>query len=175
MTGHVLTEIEIPDCYQGRVDRFHGWRLAIADMTGVRLTYAVADMAVSLKSLGPSPAPTHLPFIVAADRSGRFEGLLTPERRLGHWPTPPDEPLLILLALTVPSGVIHHALAGAIADRLAEMSELMHAADDGRWGLFDVGGLTDSIGAGLRRIAAAGRDAVVQGGYEPGGWWEFQG
>ena len=33
--------------------------------------------------------------------------------------------------------------------------------------------LTDVFAAGLRRIAAAGRDVAVQGGREPGSSWEF--
>jgi hypothetical protein len=173
MTRNELHEIEIPDCYRGRVDRFNNWRRAVADMTGVRLSYAETVMPVALKSEGPAPPPAQLPFIVAAARSAPLDSLLTPENRLGRWPELPAEPLWILLGLTVPSGIIRHQFAGAIALRLGETTELMYGIDDGSFGLVNLGRFTESMSQGMGRIAERRTDAVVQGGFEPSGWWTF--
>ena len=66
----------------------------------------------------------------------------------------PDRPLLLLL-LTVPGGVVRHDLADAIAARLAEITELMYGVDDGRYGMTDLGRLTEMMAAGFRCIAAS--------------------
>jgi hypothetical protein len=85
-------------------------------MTGVQLTYPVSVMPVSLRSEGLVPPPTHLPFIVAVTHLPQWDRIVTPERRLGHSEKLPEEPLWILLALTLPSGVVHHEFASPIAD-----------------------------------------------------------
>jgi hypothetical protein len=166
-----LDEIEIPNCYHGRVSRFVGWRCAIAAMTGVSLRYVTVERPVSL---GPAPAPQRLPFIEAemAPESGVA---LTPLQRLGAWDALPPDPLLILLVLTLPGGTIRYRFAGAMAERLGEMTELMYGIDDGTWGSLDLGRFTAAIRAGLQRIAAGEKDSLIQGGFEPGGWWNLPG
>jgi hypothetical protein len=165
-----LEEIEIRGCYYGKVAKFNDWRRALAEMTGVQLSYRVSDEPVSLSSEGPDPPLTHLPFIVAVTHTPKWERLLTPARRRGDWAELPEEPLWILLALNLPAGVIHSRYAGAIAERLREMTELMYAIDNGRYGLFDLGGFTEAMAAGLRRAAEGGQALVVEGGFSSG-WW----
>jgi hypothetical protein len=171
----LLAEIEIPGCYRGRIGRFNDWRRALAEMTGVALRYVVAEKDVMLTSRDPEkPAPARLP-VVEAEPTAAPDEELTPLRRLGQWDALPDDPLLVLLLLTVPGGVVRHDFAGAIAARLAEMTELMYGIDDGRFGTVDLGRFTEEMTAGLRRIAAARADSAVAGGYEPSGWWDVAG
>src|SRR5580704_15091730 len=107
--GHiVLEEIEIRNCYQGRVRRFNDWRLSIGAMTGVPVRYVIVEKNVSLKSEGPMPAPTRLPFVEVAVDGTTLTRDLTPQQRLGHWDVLPQDPLLVLQMLTVPGGVIRH-------------------------------------------------------------------
>jgi hypothetical protein len=149
----MLTEINIPGCYRGRVGRFNDWRRTLADMTGVALRYVVRERDVALTSRNSAlEPPARLPFI---------EAELTP--------------LLVLLLLTVPGGVVRHDLADAIAARLVEMTELMHGVDDGHYGTTDLGRLTEIMAAGFRRIGVSGADSPVSGGYEPSGWWDVAG
>jgi hypothetical protein len=175
MSTIVLEEIDIPNCYQGRVRQFNEWRLAIAEMTGVPIWYVISEKAVSLRSEGRSPAPTHLPFVEAAVYCTTLNMKFTPQRRLGYWETLPSDPLLIVQVLTVPGGVIRHQFAEAIADRLRELTDLMYGIDDGRWGAVDLGRFTELMQAGMRRIAELQMDSVVQGGFEPSGWWNVEG
>lgn len=171
----VLEEIEIPGCYRGRVGRFNDWRRALAEMTGVALRYAVVEKDVALTALDPAtPPPARLP-IIEAEATAPLDEPLTPLRRLGQWDALPADPLSVLLLLTVPGGVVRHAFAGAIAARLAEMTELMYGIDDGRYGMTDLGRFTEEMAAGFRRIAASHTDSPVAGGYEPSGWWDLAG
>jgi len=141
-------------------------------MTGNELRYVVSDKGVSLISKGPGSAPTSLPFVEAALDPHNTTGLLTPQRRLGNWEAIPSEPLLILLTITLPGGVVRHQYAGAIADRLREITELMYGIDDGTWGMVDLGRFTERMEAGLRVISKQQVDSVVRGGFEPTGWWD---
>lgn len=171
----LLAEIEIPGCYGGRVARFNDWRRALAEMTGVALRYVAIEKAVALSSLDQSkPPPARLPFIEAELTAAPGEDL-TPPRRLGQWDALPADPLLVLLLLTVPGGVMRHDFAGAIAARLTEMTELMYGIDDGSFGMTDLGRFTEDMAAGFRRIAAARADSAIAGGYEPSGWWDVAG
>ena len=82
--GHiVLEEIEIRNCYQGRVRRFNDWRLSIGAMTGVPVRYVIVEKNVSLKSEGPMPAPTRLPFVEVAVDGTTLTRDLTPQQRVG--------------------------------------------------------------------------------------------
>lgn len=175
MPAIALEEIEIPGCYSGRLSRFQDWRRALAEMLGVAVWYCVVEKAVTLTSLGPHPAPARLPFVETMAAAGSPLGGLTPQQRLGDWDPPPSEPLWILLALTLPGGVVRHYVASAMAERLAEMTELMFGIDDGSRGMGDLGRFTETMCDGLRRIAAGGTDAVIRGGYEPTGWWDVAG
>jgi hypothetical protein len=172
----LLTEIEIPGCYRGRIGRFNDWRLALAEMTGVALRYVVVEKDVMLTSRHPEKsAPTRLPVVEAEPHDAALRAGLPPRRRRGDWDALPDDPLLVLLLLTVPGGVVRHDFAVAIAARLAEMTELMYGIDDGRFGTVDLGRFTEEMTAGLRRIAATRTDSAVAGGYEPSGWWDVAG
>jgi hypothetical protein len=168
-----LEEIEIPDCYRGRVNKFIDWRLAVAGMTGISLRHVAVEKPVSF---GPEPAPQRLPFIEV-----ELDTALTPRQRLGAWEVLPPDPLLILLVLTLPGGTVRHQFAGAIAERLGEITELMYGIDDGRWGTADLGRFTEMMRTGMQRIATNGRDSVVQGcfavhgGGPPEGWWTMPG
>jgi hypothetical protein len=172
-----LQEIEMPECYYGKLSRFIDWRLAVAAMIGVSLHHVVVDTPVSF---GPPPAPQRLPFIeVELDQASDIA--LTPRQRLGAWETLPPDPLLVLLVLTLPGGTIRHPFAGAIAARLGELTELMYGIDDGTWGMVDLGRFTDMMRIGMQRIASRRQDSVIQGGFEvqgggpPGGWWTMRG
>lgn len=173
-----LQEIEIPECYYGKVSRFIDWRLAVAAMIGVSLRHVVVDTPVSF---GPPPAPQHLPFIEVELDQAASDTALTPRHRLGAWEALPPDPLLVLLVLTLPGGTIRHQFAGMIAERLGEITELMYGIDDGRWGMVDLGRFTEAMRIGMQRIASRGHDSVVQGGFEvqgggpPGGWWTMPG
>jgi hypothetical protein len=175
MATFALEEIEIPDCYQGRVWTLNVWRLAVAEMTGVPIRYVTSVKAVSLTSKGPMPAPARLPFIEAMVTDATFDEQMTPARRLGQWDTLPSEPLWILLMLTLPGSVIRSRFAEAIADRLRDITELMYGIDDGSRGMVDLGRFTRMIEIGMRQISDRRTDAVVQGGYEPSGWWDVEG
>jgi hypothetical protein len=173
-----LQEIEIPDCYSGKAEHFINWRKPIAAMTGVSLRYVTIEKPVSF---GPPPAPQRLPFIEVELDQAASDTALTPRQQLGAWEALPPDPLLILLVLTLPGGTIRHQFAGAIAERLGEITELMYGIDDGRWGMIDLGRFTEAMRIGMQRIAARGKDSVVQGGFEvqgggpPGGWWTMPG
>jgi hypothetical protein len=170
MRNSELVEIDIPGCHRGKVRPFNEWRSAIADMTGVAVRYAWANLPVSLSSTGSHPPPTELPFVVAEIQAPLVA--LTPRRRLGHWGLVPDDPLFVLLALTVPGGTIRSAFAESMAERLVEMRELIWAIDDGRYGITALGSFTQDMEAGLARIAREGVDVQVGGCYEPDGWWD---
>jgi hypothetical protein len=155
--------IVIPGCYDGRIDKFNGWRRALAEMTGVQVSYQVSVEAASTKSEGPDAPPVYLPPVIAVTHTPKWQSILTPARQSGDWEELPEEPLWILLALTLPGGVIRCRYAGAIAGRLSDMVELMYGIDNGRYGMFSLGRLTESMAAGLRHAAAAGKDLVVRG------------
>jgi hypothetical protein len=171
----MLTEINIPGCYRGRVGRFNDWRRTLADMTGVALRYVVRERDVALTSRNSAlEPPARLPFI-EAELTAPLGLEVAARQRLGIWDAVPDDPLLVLLLLTVPGGVVRRDLADAIAARLVEMTELMHGVDDGHYGTTDLGRLTEIMAAGFRRIGVSGADSPVSGGYEPSGWWDVAG
>jgi hypothetical protein len=130
----VLEHIEIPDCYDGRLEKFNAWRRAIVYNIGAPVWYGVSEKEVVLKSVYASP-PKRLPFCTA---NGDLSATLTAQQRLGDWASLPSDPLMIVLLLTVPGGVIRHVFARAIAERLKEIEELIHFCDDGRFGTFDL-------------------------------------
>lgn len=170
-----LEEIDISGCYTGKVRRYNAWRRAVAEMIGVGIVYRTALLPAPTAVARLPGAPTQLPFVVADVRGDELNGLLTPERRLGRWEQAPEDPLLILVAMTLPGGLIDHRFAGATAARLGEIAELMYGIDDGTWGSLDLGRFTETMRSGFDTIARNGRDVVVDGGYEPGGWYSFAG
>jgi hypothetical protein len=135
-------EINIPGIFRGRTYRFDNWRLAIADMTGVPLRY-----------VGNLEAGTDDP--VWAPR-------LTPDVRRGDWDDPPEDPLWVLLLVTVPGGVLRARYLRGIAERLHEMQELMYCLDDGRWGLDDIGRRTEAFARSFEAAAGRGEDLVIE-------------
>ncbi|MFN3351428.1 hypothetical protein [Pseudorhodoplanes sp.] len=170
-----LEEIEIPECYRGRVTCFNDWRWALAEMTGVAVRYVVVGKTIALDTRDPAVrAPEWLP-VIEAQADAPLDEAITPQQRLGDWELMPADPLLVVLLLTVPGGIVRHRFAGAMAARLAEMTELMYGIDDGRYGLINLGRFTEQMTAGFRRLAEKRIDAPVAGGYEPRGWWDIAG
>jgi hypothetical protein len=166
----VLEEIEIPDCYSGRLDKFNAWRRAIAYNIGAPVWYGISEKEVVLE-IGSASPPKRLPFCTAVVTDEALSTTLTAQQRLGDWASAPSEPLMIVLLLTVPGGVIRHVFARPIAERLREIEELIHFCDDGRFGAFHLTHFHHGIYDGMCRISARQIDSVVSGGYHPGGWW----
>jgi hypothetical protein len=174
MTGITLEEIEIPGCYEGSVQRFNGWRRAIAYLIGAQVWYGMTEKTVALHS-EHGPAPKRLPFCSAMVTDEVLGAQPTPAQRLGDWPCLPSEPLMIIVLLTVPGSVIRHVFAGAIAERLKEIDELIRFIDDGSFGTFDLGRFSERMQQGLRKMSAQGADSAIVGGYDPVGWWHVAG
>jgi len=166
----VLEEIEIPGCYSGRLGKFNAWRQAIAYNIGVDVWYGVSEQEAVFER-GHARSPKRLPFCTAVVTDATSRATLTADQRLGDWIGLPSEPLLIVLALTLPGGVIRHCFAKAIAERLKEIEEVIHFCDDGRFGLFDLTSFHHGMCDGMDRIATRQIDSAVSGGYEPTGWW----
>jgi hypothetical protein len=165
-----LEEIEIPNCYLGRLDRFNAWRRAIACNIGASIWYGFAEKDVAFDSPRLSQWPERLQFCTAMVTDETLRRTLTPEQRLGNWDSLPSEPLMIVVLLTVPGGVIRSAFAAAIAERLKEIDELIHYVDDGRFGTFDLTRFHHHMYLGMRSISHRQTDGVIIGQY-PSGWW----
>jgi hypothetical protein len=170
-----LVEIALPRIHIGKVGPFSAWRRALADVTGVPVRYALRWRPVALGATG---APGRLTFVEAETQDAAFVDRLTDAVRRGDWQFDPDDPLLVLLLLTVPGGTLQARRLGPIAERLVEVQPLLDALDDGRWGTTDVARLNAMMAAGFAAAADRGADIPIDGGYipidggyEPSGWW----
>ena len=149
-------EINIPGIFEGKTHRFTNWRLAIADMTGVPVKYVARERAVDLTL-------DRLVFLEAETEDPIWAPRLTPGVRRGDWDDPPDDPLWVVLLVTVPGGVLRARHLRGIAERLYEMQELMYCLDDGRWGTDDIGRRTDEFARSFEAAARRGEDLVIEG------------
>ena len=88
----------------------------------------------------------------------------TAAQRAGLWDTTPEEPLLILVFLTVPGGIFQARHAGAIAARLDELDELIHFVGHGMHTH-----VHEAARYFFHELAKANHDVSAVGIYEPVG------
>lgn len=163
-----LAEIEIDNHYRGKPKNFDRWRGVVAEIVGAPIGYITVERTVHFDDLDPSITPPEtLEFVEVQVMDAKWQVRLTPETRWGIWPSTPEEPLWVLLLLTIPGGTLFARHAQAIADRLDEIDELLDYVDKG-W--------STDVHQRFRRSfaeqARSGKDVVVKGGYEPTGWWD---
>lgn len=172
MPSQELCEISIGDACSEKLWKFNAWRKAVASIIGAPVWYLLVDKPViGLCSEGSGLPPDRLTFLEAGTADPAVRALLAPEARLGIWNGIPDEPLLILLLLTLPGGFVRHKYAGAIAERLGDITDLMYGIDDGSFEQVDLGRFTERMRMAMLAVESSRMDAPVDGGYEPGGWW----
>jgi hypothetical protein len=115
------------------VTRFDNWRRVVGDMIGAPIAFNMRYRDVSLISNDPaSEPPRMLQFIESKVTDPNFAIEITPQIRRGIWTETPDEPLWILLLLTIPGGTFFSRHAQAIANRLDELEEIVNFVDFGR-------------------------------------------
>ncbi len=146
-------EVHIGGCYHGKIERFNLWRLALADQIGVHVVYSMKEAS------SDNLPPYHnwrgefvRPFACSPTLSGQIS-------------SDPDA-LYDLVLASIPGTALTPPQARAIADRLEEMSELMWALDDGRYGLVDLGRMTEAMMVGLRCRANKGETIQINAASE---------
>ena len=122
------------DCWHGPYSSFGRWR----NMIGVAAGYELADHEY--------PAIGGKPCII---KTVKTPPNLTEQNFLGHWDTPPDDPLLVLFAHSDCEGVIRCHDAARLADALDKLSPKL---------LNDQWPLTKRFIDGLLKAAEAGED-----------------
>jgi len=163
-----LVEFSVGGSFQGKVKRFDNWRRMVGDMIGAPIEFNMRYRDVSLISDDPAfEPPRMLQFIESKVTNPSFAIEITPQIRRGIWMETPDEPLWIVLLLTIPGGTFFSRHAQAIANRLDEIEEIVDFVDFGR-----SAGEHAAARAFFREQARSGIDVVVQGGFEPSGWWD---
>ncbi|MDO9417503.1 hypothetical protein [Pararhizobium sp.] len=163
----VLAELDIPGLFYGKCARFDRWRCVVADMTGTPIRYVIKSRPVQFPNLDPAlRVPQTLEFL-EAEAEAADAITITPDMRRGFWADTPQEPLLILLFMTVPGGTFQARHAAAISRRLDEIDPVVHAADDG-----SSTDLHERARAWFARQAISGADVMVSGGFETTGWWD---
>ena len=111
--------------------------------------------------------------VLRADSVGGAHAMaITDEMRAGLWPETPDEPLLVLLLISLPGYALPARHAAAISERLIELDELVHALDDGRYTVSSLTDVHQAAMAFFRWQAQSGEDVPVHGLYGDG-WADF--
>ncbi|HEV7245662.1 MAG TPA: hypothetical protein VGN93_01575 [Shinella sp.] len=169
-----LLRLSIDRFYHGKWWKdFQPWRLALADMVGATVVYRVhAAPFRATRTVPDYRMPERLDVLRADSIGGAHAMAITDSMRAGQWPETPDEPLLVLLLISLPGCALPARHAAAVAERLVDLDELIHALDDGR---YTVSSLTDMHEAAMtffRWQAQAGEDVPVHGLYGDG-WTDF--
>ena len=165
-SGEIL-KLRIGDFYFGKLWwDLHPWRLALAEMIGAEIDYRVH--ARPFTPAGDFAIPDRLDVLEADSIGGAHAMTVTPAMRAGTWAETPEEPLLVLLLLSLPGRSFPARHAAAIVDRLVELDEIMHALDDGRYTVHSLTHLHEAATAFFRRQAEAGRDVPVHAWYTDG-------
>jgi hypothetical protein len=153
-----------PSWMQGKEKHFRLWRSCIAEMIGAPVEYHYVRRPVAFDERHPGlSAIKSLPFLEArvTDQAWRQP---TAAERLGLWDDLPDEPLLILVFLTVPGGMFQARHAEAIAKRLDDLDELIHFVGQG-WHTH-----THEVARTFfHALAKTHEDVRVVGTYDPSG------
>ncbi|WP_137150708.1 hypothetical protein [Devosia sp. FKR38] len=160
-----LAEIDIDGLYCGKPGQFLQWRGIIADIVGAPLEYVSRRHPFEGPADVPNP-PLTLEFWEPRITDQAWGRDLPAGIRAGRWDATPEEPLLIVLLASVPGAMFHARHAGAIAQRLDDIDELVHVLGDG-W----VTSLHEHARRCFAEQAITGKDIAMSGGYEPGGWW----
>lgn len=129
------------DAWHGAYGAFTRWRNAVTVAAGYEIVDEVGDYGVT----HPTPKID-------------WDSIL-PHNYDGEWPTPPSDPLIVLIAHSDCDGVIHPEQAGPLADRLEELLPLLD--EDGGGHLARMGGhrgATVQFIQGLRAAVEAGED-----------------
>ncbi len=160
-----LAELEIVGLFHGKPGRFSAWREIIADIVGAPIEYRSTRHGFAIPNTLPNP-PQTLEFIEAnvTDPTWLVEGRAS--YRKGIWDATPEEPLWIVLLATVPGATFFAHHAGAIAQRLEEIDELVHYVGKG-----GVTSFHENACRCFAEQAKTGQDMTMSGGYEPTGWW----
>ncbi len=153
-----------PSWMGGQEKHFRLWRSCIAEMIGAPIAYDYVRRSVAFDERHPGlSAIKSLPFLEARILDDAWRQPTAAER-LGLWSALPEEPLLILVLLTVPGGIFQARHAEAIARRLDELDELIHFVGQG-WHTH-----THEVARQFfHALAKTHEDVQVVGAYEPGG------
>ncbi|UJW83928.1 hypothetical protein [Devosia sp. SL43] len=160
-----LAEVAIDGLYSGKPERFSQWRAVLADIVGAPIDYVSRRRPFQ----GPASAvhpPLTLEFVEPRITVQTWGTHLPTGVRSGIWDTTPEEPLLSILLARVPGATFEARHAAAIARRLDEIDELVHFVGQG-W----VTALHENARHCFAEQALTGKDMMMSGGYEPGGWW----
>src|SRR5215217_3595965 len=158
----VAAILKVDGVWFGKIGYFLTWREALVEMTGSRLRTVLRDRLLPPSSRFGAVETVGLWEIERTDLD--WGPALTPERRRGIWAKTPEEPLWVLLYLTVPGGVLQARHAAAIAQRLDELDEVVYAVN----------------GMGTRnwrdffwQQAKTGQDVTCTAEFESVGWIDF--
>ena len=99
-----LLKLSIDRFYHGKWWKdFQPWRLALADMVGATVVYRVhAAPFRATRTVPDYRMPERLDVLRADSIGGAHAMAITDAMRSGQWPETPDEPLLVLLLMSLP-------------------------------------------------------------------------
>ncbi|WP_377288007.1 hypothetical protein [Rhizobium sp. SG2393] len=154
-----------PSWLRGKERHFRLWRTLVAEMIGAPVDYDYVRRPVTHADAANAALATieSLPFLEARILDPDWKQP-TAEERAGFWDDLPEDPLWILVLLTVPGGMFRTRHAAAIADRLDELDDIIHHA-----GLGAHTHAHEAARAFFRQLAKADADVRVVGSYEPCG------
>lgn len=158
----VAAILKVDDVWFAKIGHFLTWREALVEMTGSRLRTVLRDR--------PLPPTRRFGMVETVglwevERTDPEWGVaVTPKRRRGIWAETPEEPLWVLLYLTMPGGVLHARHAAALAQRLNEIDEVVYAVNGlGTRGWRDF----------FLQQAKTGQDVTCTAEFESVGWIDF--
>lgn len=162
--------LNIEGFYQGKWWKdFQPWRLALSHMIGAEIDFRLIYRPFRATSSFPGfEMPEQLQVLEAVSIGGAHSMVITPEMRSGYWMETPDEPLLVLLLLSIPGKALPARHAAAIAQRLVDMRDLIEALDTG---IYTLRSLTDMHEAALAFFmwqAREGADVLIDAIYSDG-------
>lgn len=159
--------LDIEGFYQGKWWKdFQPWRLALSHMIGAEIDYRLIYRP--FRATRPWPGfemPENLQVLEAVSIGGAHSMAITPDMRAGHWLETPDEPLLVLLLLTLPGKALPARHAAAIAERLANLTDLIEALDTGIYTLRSLVDMHEAALAFFARQAREGADVPAGATY----------
>ncbi len=120
-----------PDWLGEKERHFRAWRSLVGEMIGAPVDYGYVRRPVAFgDAFAGLSAVKSLPFLETRILDAGF-AQPTEAERAGLWDDTPEEPLLILIFMTMPGGIFQARHAGAIAARLDDLDELVHVAGHG--------------------------------------------
>ena len=142
------------------------WREALAEMIGAEIDYDLVTKGFIPAEGRPELARLDgLQVLEARGVEGAHALAVTEAMRRGLWIATPDEPLLVLLLLSLPGSDFPARHAAAISVRLAELTPLIEALDpNGDYGM-DLLGVHAAAQRFFTAQARARRDVPVEAEY----------